>query len=86
MINCVGKCNGEHSVLMRTVPNCRPITSEERTSARSIWLIVVKPTMTVWQVQILYKLGEDTMPLAAATSACPVIVLSLMGLMILRLT
>jgi hypothetical protein len=42
--------------------------------------------MTVWQVQILYELGEDTMPLAAATSACPVIVLLLMGLVLLRLT
>jgi hypothetical protein len=71
---------------MRTVPNCRPITLVERTSARGIRLIVVKPTMTVWQVQILDELGEDTMPLAAAISVCPVIVLLLMGLMILRLT
>jgi hypothetical protein len=71
---------------MRTVPKRRPITSVVRTLARGIRLIVVKPTMTVEQVQILYKLGEDAMPLAAATTACPVIVLLLMGLMILRLT
>ena len=67
-------------------PKMPPITLVVRILARGIRLIVVKPTMTIWQVQILHKLGEDTMPLAAATTACPVFVLLLMGLMILRLT
>jgi hypothetical protein len=44
LINCVRMCIGEHSVLMRTVPKCRSITSVVRTSARGIRLIVVKPS------------------------------------------